>query len=164
MTENNFLWSGQAEKMLDATLTRHQEENGLRGLLQERHKVVDFGSFMAGKLLRKDEADTDGTPCIDVEDDDKQLHHVGDLVGPAAGSLGAETGGIGITPSKASKSAASGVQTVTGSSSKKGTPVRMSSFSSVTLGSEGRGCLQEGRLGVPGVLPNIFRTAIFPRK
>ena len=30
--------------------------------------------------------------------------------------------------------------------------------------SEGRGCLQEGRLGVPGVLPDIFRTAIFPRK
>ena len=29
--------------------------------------------------------------------------------------------------------------------------------------SEGRGSLQEGRLGVPGVLPDIFRTAIFPR-
>ena len=29
---------------------------------------------------------------------------------------------------------------------------------------EGRGCLQEGRLGVPGLLPDIFRTAIFPRK
>ena len=30
--------------------------------------------------------------------------------------------------------------------------------------SEGRGCLQEGCLGLPGVLPDILRTAIFPRK
>ena len=30
--------------------------------------------------------------------------------------------------------------------------------------SEGRGCLQEGCLGLPGVLPDIFRTAIFTRK
>ena len=30
--------------------------------------------------------------------------------------------------------------------------------------SEGRGCLEEGCLGLPGVLPDIFRTAIFPRK
>ena len=29
---------------------------------------------------------------------------------------------------------------------------------------EGRGCLEEGCLGLPGVLPDIFRTAIFPRK
>ena len=30
--------------------------------------------------------------------------------------------------------------------------------------SEGRGCLEEGCLGLPGVLPDIFRTAIFPWK
>ena len=30
--------------------------------------------------------------------------------------------------------------------------------------SEGRGCLEEGCLGLPGVFPDISRTAIFPRK
>ena len=30
--------------------------------------------------------------------------------------------------------------------------------------SEGRGCLEEGRLGLPGVFPDIAWTAIFPRK
>ena len=121
-TEN--MWLGQAERYMESALEQQQIENGLSDLVKEKHRLVDFASFLSTKLLKSSRDDENDDDTAMEEEEPSQFHDPSTLVGPASLPMPA----LSVTPSKPGRGCGSGSQA---GSTKKSPPTRVGSSASL---------------------------------